>query len=67
VHESVGFGGFGAEVAARIAERCFYRLEAPVSRVSGLDIPFPPPKYEHWYLPDADRVLDAVDRAMAAG
>ena len=67
VHESVGFGGFGAEVAARIAERCFYRLEAPVTRVAGLDIPFPPPKYEHWYLPDADRVLDAVDRALSAG
>jgi 2-oxoisovalerate dehydrogenase E1 component beta subunit len=67
VHESAGFGGFGAELAARIAERCFYRLEAPVTRVAGLDIPFPPPKYEHWYLPDADRVLDAVDRAMSAG
>jgi len=67
VHESVAFGGFGAELAARIAERCFYRLEAPVTRVAGLDIPFPPPKYEHWYLPDADRVLDAVDRAMSAG
>jgi pyruvate dehydrogenase E1 component beta subunit len=35
--------------------------------VSGLDIPFPPPKYEHWYLPDADRVLDALDRAMSVG
>jgi len=67
VHESVGFGGFGAELAAKIAERCFYQLEAPVARVAGLDIPFPPPKYEHWYLPDADRVLDAVDRALAAG
>lgn len=67
VHESGGFAGFGAELAAKIAERCFYRLEAPVTRVSGLDIPFPPPKYEHWYLPDADRVLDAVDRALAAG
>ncbi len=67
VHESVGFAGFGAELAAKIAEHCFYRLEAPVARVAGLDIPFPPPKYEHWYLPDADRVLDAVDRAMTAG
>jgi pyruvate dehydrogenase E1 component beta subunit len=67
VHESVGFAGFGAELAAKIAERCFYRLEAPVARVSGLDVPFPPPKYEHWYLPDADRVLDAVDRALTSG
>ena len=67
VHESAGFNGFGAELAAKIAERCFYQLEAPVTRVAGLDIPFPPPKYEHWYLPDATRVLDAVDRALAAG
>lgn len=66
VHESHGFAGFGAELAAGIAEKCFYRLEAPVTRVAGLDIPYPPPKYEHWYLPDADRVLDAVDRAMGA-
>jgi pyruvate dehydrogenase E1 component beta subunit len=66
VHEAAGFAGFGAELAARIAEKCFYQLEAPVARVAGLDIPYPPPKYEHWYLPDADRVLDAVDRAMAA-
>ncbi|MBR7837535.1 alpha-ketoacid dehydrogenase subunit beta [Actinospica durhamensis] len=66
VHEAAGFAGFGAELAARIAEKCFYQLEAPVARVTGLDIPYPPPKYEHWYLPDADRVLDAVDRALAA-
>ncbi len=66
VHEATGFAGFGAELAARIAEKCFYQLEAPVARVTGLDIPYPPPKYEHWYLPDADRVLDAVDRALAA-
>lgn len=66
VHEATGFAGFGAELAARISEKCFYQLEAPVARVAGLDIPYPPPKYEHWHLPDADRVLDAVDRALAA-
>ena len=62
VHEAVGFAGFGAEVAARVSERCFYQLESPVLRVTGLDIPYPPPKLEHWYLPNADRVLDAVER-----
>jgi 2-oxoisovalerate dehydrogenase E1 component beta subunit len=66
VHEAVGFAGFGAEVAARVAERCFFHLEAPVLRVTGLDIPYPPPKLEHWYLPSVDRILDAVERSMAA-
>ncbi len=66
VHEAAGFAGFGAEVAARVSEKCFYRLESPVLRVTGLDIPYPPPKLEHWHLPSADRVLDAVERAMAA-
>jgi len=66
VHEAAGFAGFGAEIAARISERCFYRLEAPVLRVTGLDIPYPPPKLEHWYLPSVDRVLDAVERSMEA-
>ncbi|HEU5356014.1 MAG TPA: alpha-ketoacid dehydrogenase subunit beta [Actinocrinis sp.] len=66
MHEAAGFAGFGAEVAARVSERCFYRLEAPVLRVTGLDIPYPPPKLEHWHLPSVDRVLDAVERAMSA-
>jgi pyruvate dehydrogenase E1 component beta subunit len=42
----------------------FYALQAPVLRVSGFDAPFPPAKLESLYLPDADRVLDAVDRAL---
>jgi len=66
IHEAAGFAGFGAEIAARVSERCFYRLEAPVLRVTGLDIPYPPPKLEHWHLPSVDRVLDAVERAMSA-
>lgn len=65
VHEAAGFAGFGAEIAARVCERCFYSLEAPVLRVTGLDLPYPPPKLEHWFLPSVDRVLDAVERAMA--
>ncbi|MEY9940639.1 alpha-ketoacid dehydrogenase subunit beta [Streptacidiphilus sp. MAP5-3] len=60
VHEAAGFGGFGAELAALIGERCFARLAAPVRRVTGLDIPYPPPRWERHHLPNVDRVLDAV-------
>ena len=60
VAEAHGFAGVAAEIAARVGERCFHALEAPVRRVSGLDVPYPPPKLEHYYLPNADRVLDAV-------
>jgi pyruvate dehydrogenase E1 component beta subunit len=62
VHEASVFGGYGAELAARIGEQCFHYLEAPVLRVGGLDVPYPPPKLEHLHLPDAHRVLAAVDR-----
>jgi pyruvate dehydrogenase E1 component beta subunit len=63
--EAPGFASIGSEVAATVTERAFFSLEAPVMRVSGFDIPFPPAKYEAAYLPDADRVLEAVDRALA--
>ncbi|MGP4025957.1 alpha-ketoacid dehydrogenase subunit beta [Actinomadura sp. 3N407] len=62
VQEAQGFAGVGAEIAARVQERCFHSLAAPVLRVTGFDIPYPPPKLEHSHLPDADRILDAVDR-----
>ncbi|WP_082126700.1 alpha-ketoacid dehydrogenase subunit beta [Allosalinactinospora lopnorensis] len=62
VHEAPMFGGYGAEVAARVTEQCFHYLEAPVLRVGGLDIPYPPPKLEEYYLPSVDRILDAMDR-----
>ncbi|CAM5623680.1 2-oxoisovalerate dehydrogenase subunit beta [Streptomyces spiroverticillatus] len=62
VHESAGFGGPGGEIAARITERCFHHLEAPVLRVAGLDVPYPPPMLERHHLPGVDRVLDAVAR-----
>jgi len=57
----------GAEqlVAAKITEECFYSLEAPVLRVAGMDVPYPPSRLEEDYLPDLDRVLDAVDRSLA--
>lgn len=63
--EAPGNVSVGSEVAATIAERAFYSLQAPVLRVSGFDTPFPPAKLEGAYLPDADRVLEAVDRALA--
>ena len=64
VHEAPLSGGLGAEIAAAVTERCFYSLEAPVLRVAGYDVPYPPSRLEEHYLPDLDRVLDAVDRAM---
>ncbi|MER6142174.1 alpha-ketoacid dehydrogenase subunit beta [Streptomyces sparsogenes] len=65
VHEAPVFLGTGAEIAARITERCFYHLEAPVLRVGGFHAPYPPSRLEDEYLPGLDRVLDAVDRALA--
>ncbi|MEU8042099.1 alpha-ketoacid dehydrogenase subunit beta [Streptosporangium sp. NPDC049078] len=65
VHEAPVFNGFGAEVAARVTEECFYHLEAPVLRVGGPSTPYPPSRLEDHYLPDLDRVLHAVDRAFA--
>jgi pyruvate dehydrogenase E1 component beta subunit len=63
--EAPGFVSLGSEIAATVTERAFYSLEAPVIRVAGFDTPFPPAKLEAVYLPDADRVLEAVDRALA--
>ncbi|GAB2777761.1 alpha-ketoacid dehydrogenase subunit beta [Streptomyces daliensis] len=62
VHESPGFAGPGGELAARIGERCFHYLEAPVLRVAGFDIPYPPPMLERHHLPGVDRILDTVAR-----
>jgi 2-oxoisovalerate dehydrogenase E1 component beta subunit len=62
IAEAPGFASVASEIAARISERCFEYLEAPVRRVTGFDIPYAPPKLERFGLPDVDRVLDAVDR-----
>lgn len=64
VHEAPVHGGLGAEIAARIQAECFYHLEAPIGRVGGWHTPYPPARVEHAYLPDLDRVLDAVDAAL---
>ncbi|CAB4863198.1 unannotated protein [freshwater metagenome] len=61
--EASGNASVGSEVAATVAERAFYFLQAPVLRVSGFDVPFPPANLEGIFLPDVDRILDAVDRA----
>ncbi|MGA8257627.1 MAG: alpha-ketoacid dehydrogenase subunit beta [Nocardioides sp.] len=64
VHEAHVNLGVGSEVAARISEECFYSLEAPVLRVGGFDTPYPASRIEEDFLPDLDRVLDAVDRSL---
>ena len=53
-----------AEIAAKVAELAFYHLEAPVIRVGSFDVPYPPAKLEELFLPDADRILEAVDRSL---
>ena len=54
-----------AEVAAKVSELAFYHLEAPVIRVGSFDVPYPPAKLEELFLPDADRILEAVDRSLS--
>jgi 2-oxoisovalerate dehydrogenase E1 component beta subunit len=65
VHEAPVFLGLGAELAASVTEQCFYSLESPVLRVGGFDTPYPPSRLEEHYLPDLDRILDAVDRSLS--
>jgi 2-oxoisovalerate dehydrogenase E1 component beta subunit len=62
-HEAPRTCGFGAELAASIQERAMLHLEAPILRVTGFDTPFPY-TLEQEYLPDADRILDAVERCV---
>ena len=63
-HEAQQFAGLGAEIAASITDRCFFHLEAPPARVTGFDVPYPPARLEEHFLPDLDRILDAVDRVL---
>jgi 2-oxoisovalerate dehydrogenase E1 component beta subunit len=64
VHEAPSTISVSAEIAARVTEHCFYSLESPVLRVTGFDTPYPASRVEEEYLPDLDRVLDAVDRTF---
>ncbi|WGH82219.1 transketolase C-terminal domain-containing protein [Auritidibacter ignavus] len=61
VAESQGFASVASEISARIQERCFHSLSSPVLRVTGFDIPYPPPMLEAHQVPDVDRILDALD------
>ena len=64
VHEAPRRCGVGAEIVARINEMALVYLEAPVERVTGFDTVMPLPKLEKFYLPDAGRVVQAIDRVM---
>ncbi|MBW4094176.1 MAG: alpha-ketoacid dehydrogenase subunit beta [Acidobacteria bacterium] len=61
IAEAPGFASVASEIVARVQERCFASLAAPVRRVTGFDIPYPAPKLEKHYLPGVDRILDVVD------
>lgn len=63
-HEAAREGGVAAEIIASVTERCFDWLEAAPVRVTGHDLPYPPAKIEHHFLPDLDRLLDGVDRVL---
>lgn len=65
VHEAAQTLGLGAEIAARVSQECFYAMEAPVLRVTGYDLPYPPSRVEDEFLPSLDRILDVVDQSLA--
>lgn len=64
VHEAPRTAGFGAEVAATVAERCLYHLESPVLRVTGWDSVFPLKRSESQYLPSVERILAAAHQSL---
>jgi len=64
VHEAARTLGLGAEIASRVMQECFYSLEAPVQRVAGYDVPYPPSRVEDDYLPGLDRILDTVEAIL---
>ena len=64
VHEAVKTGGMAAELTARLVEGCFYRLEAPVARVTGWDVPYPLYAREKAFLPDGDRIFGALKTTL---
>ena len=65
IHEATRTSGFGAELSARVTERCFYHLEAPVERVTGFDTPYPH-SLEWAYFPGPIRIGEAIDKIMGA-
>jgi len=65
VHEASTFLGIGAEIAAQLTETCFYDLEAPILRVGSYNLPYPPAHMEADFLPDVDRVLEALESSLS--
>ena len=63
-HEAGGEAGVAAEIITSLTEQCFHHLESAPVRVTGHDIPYPPAKLERHHIPDLDRILDGVDRAL---
>ena len=63
VHEATRTGGYGAELSALVQEHCFYKLEAPIERVTGWDTPYPH-AFEWQYFPGPARVGEALRRVM---
>ena len=64
MHEAPLTLGMGAEIVARIVEEAFDHLEAPVARVTGPDVPYPPASLEQHYLPSVERICEAVRRTV---
>jgi pyruvate dehydrogenase E1 component beta subunit len=64
VHEAVATVGLGAEIAAQVSEQCFFSLEAPVTRIAGAHMPYPPSRFEKNYLPSIDRVVRTVQQVI---
>ncbi len=64
VHEAPATCGVGAEIIARINEHALIHLEAPVARVTGFDTVMPLPKLEKYYLPNSERVVEAINRVI---
>lgn len=64
VHEGPRTFGVAAETIARINDHVFYSLEKPIQRVTGFDVPFPLPLHERYYLPNKERIIDAIEKIM---
>ena len=65
VHEAPLTGGFGAEIAARIAEHALLSLLAPIQRVAGFDSVMPLPRLEQHYMPSTARIVAAARDVMS--
>ena len=64
VQEAPANASVSSEIVARLTEECFYSLRAPALRVTGYHTPYPPSRVEEEFLPNVDRILDAIDRVM---